>query len=305
VILLDRQQDCVAAKQALDADKGPKTFYDKLQPTAASRSRGVPLPPQRVEGGPMNTIYEVLARIGYTHPLHPPMTVMPLGMVVGALFFSILALFPSFGKYATTSRHCFTLGFLAVFPTVLLGYMDWQHFYGGHLIFPIKMKMILATALAILMALAVLLLYRRLQLQDMRIFAMQVLCFAVAVTIGYFGGNLVFGGQGPVQAAETSSQSASTASGLTFADVAPIFNHSCTTCHSGKDAPMKLHLDSYDAVMAGSKYGPVIVPGKPDESELVKRIRGKSTPRMPYHKPPLPADEIQRIADWVKQGAKR
>ena len=252
----------------------------------------------------MDTLYEMLARIGYTHPLHPPMTALPLGMLVGALVFSLIALFPRFGKYAVTSRHCFTLGFFAVFPTVLLGYMDWQHYYGGNLIFPIKMKMILAAVLTVLMAVTVLLLYRKLQRQDMRIFAMQVLCFAVAVTIGYFGGNLVFDGQRPAQAAGSSVTAADT-SHLTFADVAPIFNQSCTTCHSGHDAPLKLHLDSYDAVMAGSKYGPVVVPGKPGESELVKRIRGESTPRMPYKKPPLPADEIQRIADWVAQGAKK
>ena len=253
----------------------------------------------------MNTIYEVLARIGYTHPLHPPMTTLPLGMVVGALVFSLIALLPRFGKFAVTARHCFTLGFIAVFPTVLLGYMDWQHYYGGHLIFPIMMKMILGGVLTALMALAVFVLYRKLPRQDMRIFAVQVLSFVVAVGIGYFGGDLVFDGQGPAQAAETSSLPAATASDLTFADVAPIFNRSCTGCHSGKDAPMKLHLDTYDAVMAGSKYGPVIVPGKPDESGLVKRIRGESTPRMPYHKPPLPPDEIRRIADWVKQGAKK
>ena len=252
----------------------------------------------------MNAIYDVLGSIGYSHPLHPPMTTLPLGLVVGALVFSLIALFPRFGKYAVTARHCFTLGFLAVFPTVLLGYMDWQHYYGGNLIFPIKMKMILAAVLVILMALAVLLLYRRLQLQDMRIFAVQVLCFAVAVTIGYFGGNLVFGGQRYAQAAGSSTTAVDT-SHLTFTDVAPIFNQSCTSCHSGHDGPKGLHLDSYDAVMAGGKNGKVVVPGKPGESELVKRIRGESTPRMPYKKPPLPSDEIQRIADWVEQGAKK
>ena len=251
----------------------------------------------------MNAIYEVLGRIGYTHPLHPPMTALPLGMVVGALVFSLIALLPRFGKFAVTARHCFTLGFVGVFPTVLLGYMDWQHFYGGNLIFPIMMKMILAGILTASMTLAVFVLYRKLPQQDMRIFAVQVLSFVVVVGIGYFGGNLVFDGQHPAQAAESTTTAVAT-SNLTFADVAPILDQSCTSCHSGKDAPVGLHLDAYDAVMAGSKYGPVVVAGKPDESELVKRIRGESTPRMPYKKPPLSADEIQRITDWVKQGAR-
>lgn len=252
----------------------------------------------------MNAIYEMLGSIGYTHPLHPPMTTLPLGLVVGALVFSLIAFLPRFGKYAVTARHCFTLGFLAVFPTIILGYMDWRHFYGGNLIFPIMMKMVLAAVLVVLMALAVLLLYRKLPQHDLRIVAVQVLSFVVAVTIGYFGGNLVFDGQRPAHAAG-SPPPAADSSHLTFADVAPIFNQSCTSCHSGKDASAGLHLDAYDAVMAGSKNGKVVVPGKPGESELVKRIRGDSTPRMPYKKPPLPSDEIQRIADWVKQGARK
>jgi uncharacterized membrane protein len=252
----------------------------------------------------MDALYEVLGSLGYTHPLHPPMTTLPLGMVVGALVFSLLALFPRFGTYAVTARHCFTLGFLAVFPTVILGYMDWQHYYGGNLIFPIMMKIVLAAVLTVLMALAVLWLYRKLPQQDMRIFAVQVLCFFLVVGIGYFGGDLVFDGQRPAHAADASTKVAE-ASDLMFADIAPILNRSCTSCHSGNDAPSGLQLDAYDALMAGSKYGPVVVAGKPDDSELVKRIRGDSTPRMPYKKPPLPAEEIQRIADWVKQGARK
>jgi len=253
----------------------------------------------------MNALYDLLGSIGYTHPLHPLMTALPLGMVAGALIFSCIAVFPRFGQYAITARHCFTLGLLGVFPTGLLGYMDWQHYYGGNLIFPIMMKVILAGILTVLMALAVLFLYRRLPQQDVRIFAVHVLSFLVAVGIGYFGGELVFGNPLPARAAETSSRAASTASDLTFADVAPVLKRSCTSCHSGKDAPVGLQLDTYEAVMAGSTSGPVVAAGKPDESALVKRIRGEATPRMPYKKPPLPSDEIQRITDWVKQGARQ
>jgi mono/diheme cytochrome c family protein len=253
----------------------------------------------------MDALYEMLNRIGYSHPLHPPMTVIPMGLVIGALIFSLMAFLPRFGKYATTARHCLTLGLAGVFPTVALGYMDWRHFYGGHLIFPIEMKMILAAVLTLLLLLGVVL-YGKLPNQDKRIFAVQVLCFGTVVGIGYFGGNLVFGGSEPVRAAAASAPAAASGAGdLVYADVAPILKQSCTGCHSGGDAPLGLHLDSYDGIMAGSKYGPVVVAGKPDESELVKRIRGESTPRMPYKKPPLAPDAIQRLAAWVQDGARK
>ena len=64
-----------------------------------------------------------------------------------------------------------------------------------------------------------------------------------------------------------------------------------------------LRLDSYANVMAGSQTGPVVIPGKPDESELVGRVRGIDQPRMPFGKPPLQEGEIGVIVRWVEAGA--
>jgi hypothetical protein len=55
--------------------------------------------------------------------------------------------------------------------------------------------------------------------------------------------------------------------------------------------------------MAGAQSGPVIIPGKPDESELVRRIRGVDQQRMPFGKHPLAESEIELIIRWVQQGA--
>lgn len=250
----------------------------------------------------MESLYEALRSMGYTHPLHPPMTYIPLGMVIGSLIFSLLAILPRFGKYTTTARHCITLAFIGVFPTMLLGYMDWQYFYGGQMLFPIRMKLVLAAVLTVLLGLAVLL-YAKFPAQDKRIFGVHVLCFAAIVGIGYFGGELVFGSKDPDTAVAQAEDAAPPEDALSFADVAPILDQSCTSCHKGDQAPTGLRLGAYEAVMAGSDNGPVVVPGKPEESELVQRIRGTSEPRMPFRQPPLPEAEIERIAAWVAQGA--
>jgi hypothetical protein len=150
------------------------------------------------------------------------------------------------------------------------------------------------------------LLYWKLPAQDKRIFALHLLSFAAIVGIGYFGGELVFGGLATdkAQAAPQTADSGSSGEALVFADVAPIFSQFCASCHAGSDPPQGLRLDAYHAVMAGSRNGPVVVAGKPDESELVKRIRGEAEPRMPYRQDPLSEKRIQRIVDWVRQGAK-
>lgn len=91
-----------------------------------------------------------------------------------------------------------------------------------------------------------------------------------------------------------------------FTEVAPIFEQRCIICHSGAGAPLSLRLDSYDGLMAGSANGPVVVPGAPDASELVMRIRGESLPRMPLTGPPFLDDEqIALIEAWVAAGACR
>ena len=89
-----------------------------------------------------------------------------------------------------------------------------------------------------------------------------------------------------------------------FSDVNQIFQARCVKCHSGTRPPEGLHLDSYDGVMAGSKDMKIIVKGEPGKSELVKRIKGISKPRMPKDGPPwLSEKEITLIETWIAAGA--
>jgi len=83
-------------------------------------------------------------------------------------------------------------------------------------------------------------------------------------------------------------------------DIQPIFNRNCVSCHGGQAG---LYLDSYDHVMAGSARGRVVVPGDPQTSELVRRIRGLSQPAMPMGGAPLPASDIEAIVTWIAEGA--
>lgn len=89
----------------------------------------------------------------------------------------------------------------------------------------------------------------------------------------------------------------------TYADIAPIFADNCVGCHGGADAVLGLRLDSPDGIRRGSENGPVAVPGKPGESELVRRIRGQSEPRMPLTGPPFLDDrQIALIETWIAAG---
>ena len=86
-------------------------------------------------------------------------------------------------------------------------------------------------------------------------------------------------------------------------DVSAIFNERCVMCHSSvHGAGLGLRLDSYEAAIAGSKRGPVLIPEDAAGSELIRRLRGESTPRMPFLGVALPQDEIDMIIDWINAG---
>lgn len=94
---------------------------------------------------------------------------------------------------------------------------------------------------------------------------------------------------------------------VTYLDVAPIFAQRCAKCHSNAGlmgpAPEGLKLTSYEDTLASNERVRVI-PGNPEGSELLRRVRGLSTPRMPLDGPPfLSNDEINLIEQWIEGGA--
>jgi mono/diheme cytochrome c family protein len=93
-------------------------------------------------------------------------------------------------------------------------------------------------------------------------------------------------------------------------EVEPIFAEHCAQCH-GVDAGERksgLRLDVRDAALKGGDSGaPAIVPGQPDQSELVRRITATDPDEVmppPSYKKPLSAKEIETLQQWIRDGAK-
>jgi hypothetical protein len=66
-------------------------------------------------------------------------------------------------------------------------------------------------------------------------------------------------------------------------------------------------LGTYETLMKGTQFGPVVLPGDPLTSVLVMLIEGRVDPslRMPHGDATTPTqDEILTIRRWVEQGAK-
>ncbi|OGR22104.1 MAG: hypothetical protein A2277_01000 [Desulfobacterales bacterium RIFOXYA12_FULL_46_15] len=138
------------------------------------------------------TIFEFLSKIGFHHPIHPALTHIPMGMVMGAAMFRVLSLIPRMKFLARTGYHCVVLGLLGIFPTAFAGYLDWQHTFQGQWEFLIILKMVLAVLLTLLMAT---ILYlddtETPKLNKVTLFyCLAVLC---AIGLGFSGGELQYG----------------------------------------------------------------------------------------------------------------
>ena len=90
-------------------------------------------------------------------------------------------------------------------------------------------------------------------------------------------------------------------------DVRPILSQNCFSCHGPAKQKAGLRLDSAEAATKKLKSGfTAVVPGKPDESELVRRIFAADAdevmPPAEAHKT-LTADQKETLRRWVAQGA--
>jgi mono/diheme cytochrome c family protein len=84
--------------------------------------------------------------------------------------------------------------------------------------------------------------------------------------------------------------------------VRPILANSCYDCHD-ETAKGGLRVDSKAAFEKGGKDGPVVVPGDPDKSLLIRAVEQTGELKMPKGGK-LKPEEVATLVEWVKAGAK-
>lgn len=87
-------------------------------------------------------------------------------------------------------------------------------------------------------------------------------------------------------------------------EVLPIFKASCFPCHGSERRQGGLRLSSRADAFKGGISGPAIIPGDAENSLLVQRISSdEHGPRMPKGMTALSPEEIERIKQWINEGA--
>jgi mono/diheme cytochrome c family protein/uncharacterized membrane protein len=144
----------------------------------------------------MDRFYSLLEAIGYPHPVHPQFTHITIGMVFGACVLGLLSLLLRSGYLRRAARYCAVIALVAAFVTGFFGVADWQHFFAGGWLGPVKAKLVLACVLVIPLA-ASLIVARHSNSTSGMVFALYLLSLLAVVGLGYFGGNLVYDGRTP------------------------------------------------------------------------------------------------------------
>ena len=87
--------------------------------------------------------------------------------------------------------------------------------------------------------------------------------------------------------------------------VEPLLRQNCLPCHDGKQMPAFVNLTSRSSTMARGPYGYRVVPGKPDESLIVRNLSLTHAPvkSMPPVGSRMTPEEVAILRKWIQEGA--
>ena len=104
--------------------------------------------------------------------------------------------------------------------------------------------------------------------------------------------------------------SACAPSGVSYnKDVQPILAKNCAECHAPGQKGFEasgLDITSYQTLMKGGKFGPLVKPGDALSSSLNMLVEGRvhASIQMPHGRAKLPDKDIEILKVWVNEGAK-
>ena len=165
----------------------------------------------------INAIYHFLESLGYQHPLHPVLVHLPIGLNIGALLLSLAARILHKPELQRSAYHALVIVCFFAFLALGMGYLDWQHYFNGTWLWPIRVKLLIALPYTALMTLGVFIGYRY-GPQAKALLPIYAIGFFSVMSLGYLGGELTFTGRTP-------------AATEPLAEGQSLFEANCSSCH--------------------------------------------------------------------------
>ncbi|MFN9549181.1 MAG: c-type cytochrome domain-containing protein, partial [Pirellulaceae bacterium] len=104
---------------------------------------------------------------------------------------------------------------------------------------------------------------------------------------------------------QTSDGQTSATDRMYHEEIRPILVQHCLACHDAKESSAGVILERYATLLVAGPKGRLVQPGDPDNSRLIQAIRGENglEKMPPEDQPPMPQEQIDRIVQWVRDGA--
>ena len=84
-------------------------------------------------------------------------------------------------------------------------------------------------------------------------------------------------------------------------EIQPILRAKCSACHNSSSHTSGFSIASQETILAGgARHGAAVSAGNPEESVLIRMLKGDIKPQMPLGKA-LSADEIAKISAWISE----
>ncbi len=251
--------------------------------------------------------------------LHPLLVHFPVGLLCVALFLEIISWLRKFTELRAGIRAMVWIGAISAILAVALGLLlSNVEEYGGETLTTHQWSGIATMLLAVATALAL----RKEKLPLYRgLLALTVVGISIA---GHYGTMLTHGEDyisSVLPFGKASEQPGANLANLSFIstnqpltdkqvedlnlEVRSILAHNCYSCHGETKMKGELRLDERDFIMQGGEDGVVVVPSKPEDSELIRRITLPTGHKeaMPSKGKRLTEKEVAILDYWIKQGA--
>ena len=254
--------------------------------------------------------------------LHPMIVHFPIGLLYGALLFEFVAWKSNASKFFAGTKILVFTGALAAIISVVLGLiLSNTDSYGSNVLSLHQWIGIATMVFAIVTAYCYQKGSRKAQ------YAMLFATVLGVTVAGHYGAELThgedylssaFSDSKPVAANASDDEnlpdfilatqkgplSESQLQDLNI-QVRTIFAHHCYSCHGPLKMKGDLRLDSKDAIFKGGKNGSIFTPGRPEKSELIRRVSLSPTDKdvMPSKGQRLSQNEILTLTYWIRQGA--
>ncbi|ANW95862.1 hypothetical protein AXE80_06015 [Wenyingzhuangia fucanilytica] len=267
----------------------------------------------------INWVFQLLGR------MHPLLVHFPVGLLVVALFLEILSFRDKKSELRGGIKWMVYLGALSAFFSAVFGWLlRTQENYSGSLVNNHQYTGIATTVLAVITAFVLRNTLNK-KNKDLRLYRLMLMITVVVLSIaGHLGANLTHGEDyltavlpsknnryndkkseellSDLKKTETLSELQLDKLNL---EVRGIFAHKCYQCHSENKQKGELILEHKEGVFKGGKSGPSIVAGKPEQSEVYRRITLPAGHKkvMPTKGKLLTANEIALVKLWIQKGA--